>query len=230
MESTAITQISVKDNLERIRARIAAAAEKVGRDVEEITIIGATKTVAPAVIEDAVRAGLRHIGENRVQEAAPKRLALANVQGEVTWHMIGALQSNKIKQALEIFDVIQSIDSLKLADGIARRAVRQVKVLLEVNIPGEPTKSGFKPEEVEPAMHHLRSLPELEVIGLMTVAPVSDDSEEVRSVFRRLREMRDVLGLKELSMGMTDDFEVAVQEGSTMVRIGRAIFGARPNA
>ncbi len=229
MESTTITQITIKDNLARIKARLAAAAESVGRRADEVTIIGATKTVPPALIEDAVRAGLRHIGENRVQEAAPKRLALSSLQDNVTWHMIGSLQSNKIKQAIEIFDVIQSIDSLKVADGIAKRTSRPVKVLLEVNIAGEPTKSGFMPEEVEGALRRLRSLPELEVLGLMTVAPIAEGPEEVRPVFKKLREMKDALGLKELSMGMTDDFEVAVQEGATMVRIGRAIFGARPS-
>ncbi|MSQ15177.1 MAG: YggS family pyridoxal phosphate-dependent enzyme [Dehalococcoidia bacterium] len=228
MESTTVTQIPIKDNLERIKSRIAAAAERAGRRPDEVTLIGATKTVPPDLIDAAVTAGLRHLGENRVQEAAPKHLALAGLHENVTWHMIGSLQSNKIRQALDTFDVIQTLDSLKLADSIARRVRDTVNVLLEVNVAGEPTKSGFTPEEVEAALRHIRSLPELKVLGLMTVAPAASDASEVRPVFRKLREMRDALGLKDLSMGMTDDFEVAVEEGATMVRIGRAIFGARP--
>lgn len=220
--------VSVAENLERVKARLAAAAGSAGRRAEDVAIVGASKTVAPERIAEAVRAGLRHIGENRVQEAAPKRQALRGLEAPVTWHMIGHLQTNKVKQALETFDVIQSIDSVKLGEAIARRAGRQAPVLLEVNMAEEATKSGFAPAEVEEAARLLRALPELKVMGLMTVAPMADDPEAVRPVFRRLREIRDVLGLRELSMGMSEDFEVAVQEGSTMVRIGRAIFGERP--
>jgi uncharacterized pyridoxal phosphate-containing UPF0001 family protein len=143
--------------------------------------------------------------------------------------MVGHLQSNKVKVALDLFDIFQSVDSVRLGELLARRAGgKPVPVLLEVNVEGEASKFGLRPEEVPAALRTLRALPELEVRGFMTVAPLADNPETVRPVFRRLREMQDSLGLRELSMGMTDDFEVAIQEGATMVRIGRALFGPRP--
>ena len=144
-----------------------------------------------------------------------------------TWHMIGHLQTNKIKTAIEIFDIIHSVDSLRLAEALSRRLTARLPVLLQVNVAGETTKNGFPLAEVMRAAEQIGRLPWLELKGLMTIAPLARDAEEVRPVFRKLRQLRDAIGLVELSMGMSDDFEVAVEEGATMVRIGRAIFGQR---
>ena len=216
-------------NIRSIRDRIAAAAASAGRDPAEITLVGICKTFPPSLVAEAHRAGLRHFGENRVQEAAEKIPGLSYLEPHPTWHMVGHLQSNKVKAALELFDIIESVDSVRLGQAIARHTGgRRVPVLLEVNVSGEASKYGLAISELPEALRSLQGLPELEVKGLMTVAPMAQDLETVRPVFRRLRELRDRLGLRELSMGMTDDFEVAIQEGSTMIRIGRAIFGARP--
>ena len=216
-------------NIRSIRDRIAAAAASAGRDPAEITLVGICKTFPPSLVAEAHRAGLRHFGENRVQEAAEKIPGLSYLEPHPTWHMVGHLQSNKVKAALELFDIIESVDSVRLGQAIARHTGgRRVPVLLEVNVSGEASKYGLAISELPEALRSLQGLPELEVKGLMTVAPMAQDLETVRPVFRRLRELRDRLGLRELSMGMTDDFGVAIQEGSTMVRIGRAIFGARP--
>lgn len=214
-------------SIQKIRDKIAAAAQVSGRRSQDIILIGVTKNVAPSLIAQAVNEGLMHIGENRVQEALSKRIELSTISDTVTWHMIGKLQENKITKALSLFDIIQSLDSLKLAEAIARRATRQIKVLLEVNIAGEQSKIGFTKEEVEKALQKLRRLPELQVLGLMTVPPIVDNPEDVRLIFRRLRELKDTLGLKELSMGMSNDFEIAIQEGATMIRIGKALFTSR---
>lgn len=178
-------------------------------------------------IREAVAAGVRHLGENRVQEAQGKRPLLADLPGEVTWHMVGHLQTNKVKTALNLFDIIHSVDSIRLAEAISRRAQERVPIFLEVNVAGEATKYGFAPQELPKAAETIAKMPGVTVRGLMTVAPLSDDPEQVRPVFRRLRELAQSLGLRELSMGMTDDFEVAIEEGATVVRIGRAIFGQR---
>ena len=216
-------------NVRSIRDRIAVAAASAGRDPAEITLVAICKTFPPGLVAEAHRAGLRHFGENRVQEAAEKIPGLSYLEPRPTWHMVGHLQTNKVKAALELFDFIESLDSVRLGQALARHAGgRRVPVLLEVNVSGEASKYGFTISELPEALRSLQGLPELEVKGLMTVAPMAQDLETVRPVFSRLRELRDRLGLRELSMGMTDDFEVAIQEGSTMVRIGRAIFGARP--
>jgi len=141
--------------------------------------------------------------------------------------MVGHLQTNKAKTALELFDIIHSVDSVKLAEVLSHRAERRIPILLEVNIGGEESKFGFAEEELAPAIEQISKLPNLEIKGLMTIAPLVEDPEQVRPVFRRLRQLRDSLGLEQLSMGMTDDFEVAIEEGATIVRIGRAIFGPR---
>ena len=216
-------------NVRSIRDRIAVAAASAGRDPAEITLVAICKTFPPGLVAEAHRAGLRHFGENKVQEAQAKIPQLAHLTPRPTWHLVGHLQTNKVKAALELFDFIESVDSVHLGQAIARHAGgRRVPVLLEVNVSGEASKYGFTISELPEALGSLQGLPELEVKGLMTVAPMAQDLETVRPVFSRLRELRDRLGLRELSMGMTDDFEVAIQEGSTMVRIGRAIFGARP--
>ena len=198
------------------------------RAASEVTIVAVSKTFPAGVIQEALAAGIRHIGENRVQDAEPKIRSLAALGLHPTWHMVGHLQTNKAKAALELFDVIQSVDSLRLAEALSQRAQRPLPILLEVNVGGEATKYGFAPEEVPPAAEAIARLSNLEVRGLMTVAPLTADPEDVRPVFHRLRQLRDALGLRELSMGMTDDFEVAIGEGATIVRIGRAIFGPRP--
>jgi len=219
--------MDIERNLREVERRIAQAAHRVGRSPSEVTIVAVTKGVAPEAIEAAVNAGIKHIGENRVQEAKAKVALLSTLELRPTWHMVGHLQTNKVKTAVEIFDIIHSIDSLRLAQLVSQRAGKTLPVLLQVNISGEEPKSGFSVAELPKALEEVARLPQLEVKGLMTIAPLVEDAEEVRPIFRRLRQLRDSLGLEHLSMGMSDDFEVAVEEGATMVRIGRAIFGKR---
>lgn len=221
----------IAGNLAQIRARVAAAAVRAGRPPEGVTVVAVSKTFDTDHVRAAHAAGVRHFGENWVQEAADKLPRLSDLDPRPVWHFIGHLQTNKARSAMELFDVVESVDSLHLAEALARRAGdRRLPVLLEVNAGGEPTKFGFEPETVAAACEQVRALPQLDLRGLMTVAPAVDDPERVRPVFRRLRELRDSLGLSDLSMGMSEDFEVAVEEGSTMVRIGRAIFGPRAPA
>jgi len=236
-------EIDIAANLERVRERMADAARRADRNPEEITLVAVTKAIEPAMVKQAIALGLRDFGENRVQEAEWKIPLLP----EATWHMIGHLQRNKVKKALLIFDMIHSVDSLRLAQEIDRRASRigaRVPVLLEVNLSGEATKYGFRiaprvtrGEEKEAFFSYVEEilrLYHLEVRGLMTMAPLVAHPEEARPYFQRLRGLREELrerfpqaSWEELSMGMTDDFEVAIEEGATMVRIGRAIFGER---
>lgn len=220
---------SLAERLAAVQRRIQQAAQRAGRSPHEVTIIAVSKGFPVEAVRQALMAGVTHIGENRVQEALPKIMTLRQEGLSVVWHMVGHLQTNKVKTALAFFDIIHSVDSLYLAQAISRRATAPVPILLEVNVAGEATKFGFAPQEVPEAAEAVGRLPHIQLQGLMTVAPLAKDPEEVRPVFRRLRELRDALGLKELSMGMTDDFEVAVEEGATMVRIGRAIFGQRPS-
>jgi pyridoxal phosphate enzyme (YggS family) len=223
---------SVKDtgigqNLAGIRKRIAKAAEKAGRSPSEVTLVAVTKTVDVAAIQEAFAAGLCHFGESRIQEAKDKIPALSCLERHPTWHLVGHLQTNKAKTAAEMFDVIHSVDSLKVAEAISQHAGRDMPVLVQVNVAGEASKYGFALQDTIAALEHIARLPHLRIKGLMTIAPYADDPEEVRPVFRRLRLMRDSLGLEHLSMGMSQDFEVAIEEGATLVRIGRAIFGER---
>lgn len=217
----------IKLNLDRLNQRIAAACGRVGRSPADITLIAVSKTVEAEVMLAAYRCGIRHFGENRVQEGQRKRPLLGQLEPHPALHLIGHLQSNKINPALEIFDMIQSIDSVSLAEAINQRSTRKFPVLLEVNIGEEASKSGFSSTELLPAFETISRLPHLDIQGLMTVAPIFSQREEVRPIFRRLRELRERLKLKHLSMGMTDDFEIAIEEGATMIRIGRAIFGDR---
>ncbi len=212
--------------LAQVRERIAAACERSGRSPQEVTLIAVSKGFGAAAVREAAAAGVTDIGENRVQEAADKRPELGNLGG-VTWHMIGHLQRNKVKAALGLFDVIHSVDSLRLAEAISNRALSNVPVFLEVNVSQEPTKTGFTIAEVADAYEAARRL-HLDIRGLMTVAPLAERAEDVRPIFRDLRQTARGLGLKQLSMGMTDDYEVAIEEGATHVRVGRAIFGERP--
>jgi pyridoxal phosphate enzyme (YggS family) len=214
-------------NIEQVKERINQACQRAGRSPDEVTIVAVTKTVEPSAITTAFKLGIRHFGENRVQEAVGKIGQLSQLEPRPLWHMVGHLQSNKAKVAVELFDIIHSIDSVRLAEAISRRTQRTLPILLEVNVSGEASKNGFPLAQVEPALEEITGLPRLEVKGLMTIAPLTPDAEQVRPVFRKLRSLGDLLGLEHLSMGMTDDFEVAVEEGATLVRIGRAIFGER---
>jgi pyridoxal phosphate enzyme (YggS family) len=219
--------VDIEANIREVRRRIAQACERRLRSPDEIKLVAITKGVGVSAIRAAFEHGIRDFGENRVQEAEGNIAQLANLKPAITWHMVGHLQSNKAKSAVELFDIIHSVDSVRLADILNRRVEKLLPVLLEVNVSGEATKGGFSAGETEAAVKEIKQLPNLKVLGLMTVAPFVADPEEVRPVFRKLRELRDSLGLKHLSMGMTDDFEVAVEEGATMLRIGRAIFGDR---
>ena len=210
-----------------MRRRITQACQRSHRSPDEITLIAVTKGFEASVIREAFGCGIRDFGENRVQEAETKIRQLSDLKPNIIWHMVGHLQSNKAGTALTLFDIIHSIDSVKLAQILNQRAHKTMSVLLQVNVSGEVPKSGFTIDEVANALREMKQLSNLQVVGLMTIAPLTDDAEDVRPVFRKLRELRDSLGLKHLSMGMTDDFEVAIEEGATMVRIGRAIFGDR---
>lgn len=222
-----INNPSIEQNIRELEGRIAGAAEKTGRSPGEITLIAVTKTVGVETIKEAFAAGIRHFGENRVQEGKVKIERLADLSPSPIWHMVGHLQSNKARTAAEIFAIIHSVDSLRLAELLNWHSAGKIPILLQVNISGEATKSGFSGEEIFSAAERIARLPHLEIKGLMTIAPVVSNPEEVRPVFHRLRLLRDALGLEHLSMGMTDDFEVAIEEGATMIRIGRAIFGER---
>jgi len=219
--------VDIETNLREVQGRIARACERSHRSPGEITLVAITKGVEVPAIRAAFGSGIRNFGENRVQEGEGKIAQLSDLKPAVTWHMVGHLQSNKAKAAVELFDIIHSVDYVRLAEILSRRAQKTLPVLLEVNVSGEVTKAGFSLGELVVAVKEIGQLPNLKVLGLMTVAPFVADPEAVRPVFRKLRELRDSLGLKHLSMGMTDDFEVAIEEGATMLRIGRAIFGDR---
>lgn len=222
-----VVKMTIEENLDRIQKRIKTACEKAGRSPDEVTLVAVSKTVESDVIEAAFNAGLRHFGESRVQEAASKIEQLRRFKPDIVWHMVGHLQTNKAKTAASIFDIIHSVDSLKLAEALNDSSRKKLGVLIQVNVADEATKSGFALTDINEAVKQISRLPNLEIEGLMTIAPLVSDTEEVRPVFRQLRQLRDALGLRHLSMGMTDDFEVAIEEGATLVRIGRAIFGER---
>jgi pyridoxal phosphate enzyme (YggS family) len=216
----------IRANIEAVERRIVAACDRAGRRREEVTLVAVSKTFDAAAASAAIAAGITNLGENRVQEAKEK---IPAVSGTARWHLIGHLQSNKAKDAVKLFDVIQTVDSIDLAQRIARFAEAEGKrqdVMIEVNIGNEPQKAGVEPAAVASFARDLAAIGALNVLGLMAIPPVGEP-EEVRGYFRQLRAMRDQLGLPELSMGMTDDFEVAIEEGSTVVRVGRAIFGSR---
>jgi pyridoxal phosphate enzyme (YggS family) len=218
---------SITANAAEVRARIGAAAARAGRDHAAVRLIAVTKTFPPEVCRAAIDAGLTDLGENRVQEGVAKAAALAEQGVRPVWHLIGHLQSNKVKSALATFQIIQSVDSIDLATALSRRATAPISVLLEVNVAAEPSKFGFAPDGVRAAHEQIAALANIQVQGLMTVAPQTDAPETVRPVFRALRRLAESLALPELSMGMSGDYEVAVEEGATMVRIGSALFGAR---
>ena len=226
----------VRENILRIRERIAAAAARAGRDPAAVRLMGVTKTVGDDRIRQAIEAGIDIIGENYVQEARRKIELMGK---SVEWHFIGHLQTNKAKYAVRLFDMIHSVNRMSLAEELNRRASAAgvvCRVLIEVNLAGEESKSGAAPEEAPGLIRAIAAgMPSLSIQGLMTMAPWYDDPEKARPCFAGLRALRDRIAAEnipnvtmgELSMGMTDDFEVAVEEGSTIVRIGRAIFGER---
>jgi pyridoxal phosphate enzyme (YggS family) len=223
----------VRHNLEAVRLRLAAACARSGRDPASVRVVAVTKGFPAEVAMAAVRAGLRDLGENYVQEAREKVRALP----EATWHLVGHLQRNKAREAVRLFPWVHSLDSESLAEELDRRAEqhdRVLQVLVQVNVAGEAQKHGVPPEEAIRLAQAVLRLRRLRLRGLMTIAPLTPDPEGVRWVFRTLRTLRDDLAhrlgapLPELSMGMTDDFEVAVEEGATLVRLGRALFGERP--
>ncbi|MBP7764337.1 MAG: YggS family pyridoxal phosphate-dependent enzyme [Syntrophaceae bacterium] len=227
------TQIA--DNIRTIRNRMAAAAARAGRDPAGIRLMAVSKTVEPERLRQAIDAGIGLLGENYVQEAREKIPAVGQA---VQWHMIGHLQTNKVKYVVTLFDWIHSVDRLELAQELSRRAGqhgRVLNVLIEINVSGEASKNGARPADVLELARQVAALPNLSVRGLMTMPPYSDDPENSRPYFVALRRLRDELAaaalpgvaMAELSMGMTDDFEVAIEEGATIIRVGRAIFGER---
>jgi len=226
--------MGVSDNLLAVQQRIAAACQRVGRDPASVTLLAVSKGRPPEAVEEAARLGLDLFGENKVQEAKAK---IPLCPDRLHWHMIGHLQTNKCRDAVPLFEMIESVDSLHLAAEInkwADRAARTVPVLLEVNVAGESSKFGYPPGRLLADLADLSALPRIEIQGLMTMAPWAPEPEQVRPVFRQLRELRrrcqDLLGapLPCLSMGMTGDFDVAIEEGATLIRIGTALFGERP--
>ena len=223
----------VSDNLINIHSRMQDAAHRVGRQVLDVRLVAVSKTYPPAVIQDAWNAGQHVFGENRVQDALPK---IAELPAKAEWHFIGHLQSNKIRKALPAFTLIHGVDNLELAQQINRIAGEMgltANILLEINVSGEASKFGFSPADLRENLEGLLCLPNIRINGLMTMAPYSEDPETARPVFSKLRILRDELAaqsgqaLPELSMGMSGDFEVAIQEGATIVRIGSSIFGHR---
>jgi PLP dependent protein len=218
---------NIKRNVAAIRKRIAGAAARAGRSPSEVTLVAVTKMVDPPAIREAFAAGLRDFGESRIQEAREKIPPLSSLCPSAVWHLVGHLQTNKAGDAAGLFGMIHSVDSLKVAEAISRHAGADMPVLIQVNVAGEASKHGFSLQDTIPALERIARLPHVRIKGLMTIAPYVDDPEDVRPVFRRLRLMRDALGLEHLSMGMSDDFEVAIEEGATLVRIGRAVFGKR---
>ena len=222
----------IQERLAAVRHRIEAAAARSGRPSSAVTLVAVSKTIPAAAIREAVSAGVKILGENRVQEAREKIEALP---GAAEWHLIGHLQTNKAKLAVGLFDCIHSLDSVRLVQEIGRHAEeagRRLRCLVEVNVGEEAQKSGAAAAEVRPLLEAARRLPQLSVQGLMTIPPFLPDPESVRPFFRRLRDLRDRLEsegwtLPDLSMGMSHDFEVAIEEGATLVRIGTAIFGSR---
>jgi pyridoxal phosphate enzyme (YggS family) len=217
----------IAGNYTRILERIGSAARRAGRSPDSIQLVAVTKTVPPDRIQEAVRCGVKHIGENRVQEALPKRQALASEN--LTWHFIGHFQTNKAKKVVENFDWVHSVDRIDAAEALARHAVNRapLPVLIEVKLQDEPNKSGAAELDLPGLIGAIRRLDSLDLRGLMAVPPPVEDPERARPFFRRLQQLARDSGLTELSMGMTHDFEVAVEEGATMVRIGTGIFGER---
>ena len=227
---------SIAENLERVREEIAQAEAKAGRVVDNVDLVAITKTHPTEKVLEAIEAGQILFGESRVQEA---RVKIPELPSNLRWHFVGHLQKNKIRHALPLFELFHGVDSLSLAqdlDRIANEDAMHPRVLLEVNLAGEGSKFGFKPETVRTEMESLLALPRLSIEGLMTIPPLAEEAEASRKFFVQLRDLRDALEkefdlkLPQLSMGMTNDFIVAIEEGATLVRVGTAIFGERSGA
>jgi pyridoxal phosphate enzyme (YggS family) len=225
--------MDLAENLNLIRQRIAAACSRCDREPNSVTLLAVAKTHPPETIRAAAELGLHVFGENKVQEAKAK---IPLCPGKLRWHFIGHLQSNKVRDAVHFFEMIESVDSLPLAQEINKRAAESAKtmpVLLEVNLAGEASKFGYKPEQLLAELKEINALPRIEIHGLMTVPPWSPEPEDSRPFFRQLRELKSqceqILGapLPHLSMGMSGDFEVAIEEGASIVRLGTALFGSR---
>lgn len=224
----------LQENLTRIRSRIDQACERSGRQPDSVRLMAVSKNQPPERVAEAASAGLTLFGENRIQDAKVK---IPLCPGQLEWHFIGHLQSNKSRDAVSLFQVVQGVDSLALAEELQKQAIKQARslpILLEINVAGESSKFGWNPDRLLAELPQLNALNRLEVHGLMTIAPYAVDPEQVRPIFRRLRELRDrctdLLGapLPVLSMGMSGDLEVAIEEGATLVRVGTALFGERP--
>jgi len=224
---------SILNNLERVREQIAQAAAKAGRDVKDVELVAIAKTHPAEKVREAVEGGQTLFGENRVQEASAK---IPELSSNIRWHFVGHLQKNKVRQALPLFEMIHSVDSLALAQDINRIAEEEglyPRVLLEVNVAGEGSKFGFAADQLRQQMEALLRLPRLSIEGLMCIPPLAVESEDSRKFFVQVRELRDSLEkefnmkLQQLSMGMTNDYSIAVEEGATLVRVGTAIFGER---
>ena len=218
----------IRANLERVRERLTRAAERAGRRASDVLLIGVSKTVEVARIRQAIEAGVPALGENRVQEARDKVTELGR---PVPWHLIGHLQTNKVRDALELFDVVHSLDRLDLAKELDKRARargRTVDVLVEVNVAGEASKGGVGPDGLGGLLDAVAAMSAVKVRGLMAIPPEAKEPDDSRVWFRALRKLGERHGFTELSMGMSGDFEVAIEEGATMVRVGTAIFGPRP--
>lgn len=242
-----VAQSLISDRIDAIRENMGAACGRANRTPDSVTLIAVSKTHPVDLVLAAYRAGQRHFGENRIEEAAPKRESVEKVATDMTWHMIGHVQSRKAEDVVLAMDLVHSIDSVRIAERYSRMAARhgrRLPVLLEMNISGESSKDGFRVhdwdvrDEIMDALIEdvqvMMELPNIEIVGLMTVPPIVEHPEEARPYFESLRELRDVLEarfrslhLPQLSMGMSDDYETAIEEGATLIRIGRAIFGAR---
>ncbi len=227
----------LREDLNRVREAIADAAARSGRPAEAVTLVAVSKTKPAELVAEAAALGVEHFGENRVQEAEGKIARVKELSGRaLTWHMVGTLQRNKVRAALDLFAILESVDNARLAEAISRRAEgRTVPILLEVYLGDDPNRPGFRPAELLEGFASILELPGLAVRGLMTVAPLGLEAAQTTDVFRRTAQLRDRLrdrhpaaGLNELSMGMTEDYPLAIEAGSTIVRVGRAIFGERP--
>jgi hypothetical protein len=216
--------LDMRANLGRVQEAVARACARAGRSPDDVLLIAVSKTMDVERVRLAIAAGVAALGENRVQEAKEKIEALGR---PVPWHLIGSLQTNKARDAARLFDWIHSVDRLELAQELSRRAERVLNILLQVNLGDEPQKGGVAPAELKRLHELVAALPNLKVRGLMAIPPATLQSEQARPFFRQLRELREQLGLEHCSMGMSADFEVAIEEGATMVRVGTAIFGPR---
>lgn len=222
---------SIADNIKELRQKIIKASGTAGRDPSEVKLMAVVKTVDTQHIFEALDAGIDLIGENKIQEAKERVEQIRARYPNVKIHFIGHLQSNKINQALQMFDLIESVDGFELAEAIDKRAQKPVDIFIEVNTSGEESKFGVAPEKAEELIDQVSKLKNIKLSGLMTIGILSDDKRKIRDCFAMLRKIREDSGYNglALSMGMTDDFEVAIEEGSDIIRIGRAIFGARRN-